>query len=133
MIFTLEPRRECHKIVIKGPAAAGGKKQDRDARTSQEPEELSYKHLIQALEIHMDSSQGHVYARIYNENAADQMEHPHCAAHPVRACAVEMHTDISEGNFYARIYNEKNGDQRAYPDLNLAIHNYSKNPSVWTH
>jgi hypothetical protein len=29
-----------------------------------------------AVEMHMDISQGHFYARIYGEKTADQMEHP---------------------------------------------------------
>ena len=61
------------------------------------PEELSYK---QALEMHMHGSQGHK-ARIYIENAAEQMEHPDRAAQLVRACALEI--DISEEPVYARI------------------------------
>ena len=64
------------------------------------PEELSYK---QALEMHMHGSQGHK-ARIYIENAAEQMEHPDRAAQLVRACALEI--DISEETVYARISNE---------------------------
>ena len=54
------------------------------------PEELSYK---QALEMHMHGSQGHK-ARIYIENAAEQMEHPVRAAQLVRACALEIYMDI---------------------------------------
>ena len=59
-------------------------------------EEFWYQDPIQALKMHMDSSQGHVYPRTYNENAAEQMEHPDIADSLVRACPVEMHMDISE-------------------------------------
>ena len=65
------------------------------------PEELSYKQL----EMHMHGSQGHK-ARIYIENAAEQMEHPDRAAQLVQACALEIYMDISEETVYARISNE---------------------------
>ena len=78
-------------------------------------EEFWYKDPIQALKMHMYSSQGHVYPRTYNENAAEQMEHPDIADSLVRACPVEMHMDISEKNFYGRIYNEKNRTPESVP------------------
>ena len=84
-----------------------GPKDNRDAR-SQESQEHPRRAFIQGPNastrntIHMDS-QGHGYARIYNENAAEQVEHPDRAAHLVRACRVEMHMDISEGNFYVAV------------------------------
>ena len=65
MIFMPAARRECHKIVIKG--WRGSNKIEVQDPPKSIPEELLYKHLIQALKMHMDSSQGHVYASIYNE------------------------------------------------------------------
>ena len=56
-----------------------------------------------AVEMDMDFAHGTVYARNYNENAANHDR----GVHLVRACAVEMHMDISQGHFYARICSEK--------------------------
>ena len=95
-------------------------------------EEFWYQDPIQALKMHMDSSQGHVYPRTYNENAAEQMEHPDIADSLVRACPVEMHMDISEKKtFMGEFTMKKTAPQRAYLDhlhLTPGKNTFRKNP-----
>ena len=92
------------------------------------PEELSYKHLIQALEMHMDMSQGYVseFTREFTIKMPQSRWSTLTAADIVRACAIDMHMDISEGTVSARIYNKNaadhDGDNRAARACAVEMH-----------